>query len=102
MEVIIKNGNFEEEVLKSEKTVLVDFFATWCGPCAMVAPILKEIAEENSDIKVAKIDVDENMELAQKYKVSVIPTLMVFKNGEVVKTSVGEQSKEQILDFIKA
>lgn len=101
MEVIISKDNFESEVLKSDKTVLVDFWATWCGPCAMLAPTIKEIADENPDIKVCKADVDENMELAQKYKVSVIPTLIVFKNGEVVNQSAGVESKEQILSMLK-
>lgn len=101
MEVIINKDNFESEVLKSDKPVLVDFWATWCGPCAMLSPIIKEIADENPDIKVCKADVDENMELAQQFKISVVPTLLVFKNGEKVNQMVGAESKEQILSMLK-
>lgn len=101
MEVIINKDNFESEVLKSDKPVLVDFWATWCGPCAMLSPIVKEIAEENPDIKVCKADVDENMELAQQFKISVVPTLLVFKNGEKVNQMVGAESKEKILEMFK-
>ena len=101
MEVIITKENFESEVLKSDKPVLLDFWATWCGPCAMLSPIIKEIAEENQDIKVCKADVDENMELAQQFKITVVPTLLVFKNGEKVNQMVGAESKEQILSMLK-
>lgn len=101
MEVVINKENFESEVLKSDKPVLVDFWATWCGPCAMLSPIIKEIAEENPDIKVCKADVDENMELAQQFKISVVPTLLAFKDGKVVNTLVGAESKEQILAMLK-
>lgn len=100
MEIIITNDNFENEVLKSDKPVLVDFFATWCGPCKALAPVIKEIAEERSDIKVAKIDVDENMELARQYKVVSIPTIMIFKNGEVTNKTMGLQSKEKLLELL--
>lgn len=101
METIIKPDNFEKEVLQSDKPVLVDFFATWCGPCQMLAPIIEEIAKENTDIKVCKADVDENMELAQKYRISVVPTLMAFKNGEVINQMSGAESKEKILSMFK-
>lgn len=101
MEVIISNENFESEVLKSDKPVLVDFWATWCGPCAMLAPIIKEIADENPDIKVCKADVDENMELAQQYKISVVPTILAFKDGNLVNQISGAESKEQILAMLK-
>ena len=101
MEVVINKENFESEVLKSDKPVIVDFWATWCGPCAMLAPTIKEIAEENADIKVCKADVDENMELAQQFKISVVPTLLAFKDGKVVNTLVGAESKDQILAMLK-
>ena len=96
-EVILSEQNFEEEVLKSELPVLVDFWATWCGPCRMLAPTIAKIAEEQAGvIKVCKLDVDEEPEIAAKYGIASIPTLMVFKNGEVVKSSVGVQSKPMI------
>ena len=100
MEIIVTNDNFESEVLKSDKPVLADFFATWCGPCTALAPIIKEIAEERTDIKVVKIDVDKNMELASKFKVMSIPTIIVFKNGEAVNRTMGLQSKEKLLELL--
>ena len=96
-EVILNNGNFENEVLKSEIPVLVDFWATWCGPCKMLAPTISKIAEEKSGtVKVCKLDVDEVPEIAAKYGISSIPTLKVFVNGQVVKSSVGVQPKAAI------
>ncbi len=91
--------NFEEEVLRCDKPVLVDFWASWCGPCRMVAPIVEQIAEEREDIKVCKINVDEEPELSNQYRIMSIPTLMVFRNGEIVNQSVGARSKSQILDM---
>lgn len=97
----INNSNFEEEVIKSEKAVLVDFYAEWCGPCKMLAPVIDQIAIENEDIKVVKINVDEAKELAEKYGVMSIPTLVVIKNGEEIKRKVGLASKSEILSMIK-
>jgi len=96
----ITKENFESEVLKSEKPVLLDFFATWCGPCRMVGPIIEQIAEENEDIKVAKLDVDELPEIAKEYRVVSIPTLMVFKGGKVVNQALGAMPKEKILALL--
>ena len=96
-EIVLTEKNFEEEVLNSDKPVLVDFWATWCGPCRMLAPTIAKIAEEQEGkIKVGKIDVDEEPELAAKYGIASIPTLMVFKGGQVVRFSVGVQSKPMI------
>lgn len=93
----ITSENFEEEVLKAEKTVLVDMYATWCGPCKMQSPIIDKIADEQGDkIKVAKIDIDEAPEIAEKYGVMSIPTLLIIKNGEVSKQFVGLTKKEDI------
>lgn len=97
----ITNDNFEKEVLQSDKTVLVDFFATWCGPCNMQGPIVEEIANENPDIKVCKIDIDEQPELAQKYGVMSIPTIMIVKGGEVTYQQPGLQQKPALLDLLK-
>lgn len=97
----ITNQNFEEEVLKSDKPVLVDFYATWCGPCQMMSPIIDEIAEENADtLKVGKVNVDENQDLAIKYNVMSIPTIIIVKNGKVEKTFVGVTDKNEILGAI--
>jgi thioredoxin len=97
----VNKNNFQEEVLDSDKPVLVDFWAPWCGPCRMVLPIIEEIAEENEDIKVAKINVDEEPELANQFGVMTIPTLYVFKNGEAVNHRSGAMPKEQILASMK-
>ncbi len=97
----ITNQNFEEEVLKSDKPVLIDFFASWCGPCRMMGPIIDEIAEEVGEaIKVGKINVDENQELAMKYGVMSIPTIILIKDGKVEKTFVGVRNKSEILSAI--
>lgn len=96
----INNENFESEVLKSDKTVLLDFFADWCGPCQMLAPVLAEIAEEREDIVVGKINVDEEMQLALKFGVESIPMLAVINDGKLVNKSVGFRPKEQILEML--
>lgn len=97
----IKSEDFKKEVLESEKKVLVDFYAEWCGPCKMLAPIIDEIAEENENIKVVKINVDEAQELAEKYDVMSIPTVLVIKNGQEIEKSVGYVEKETILNMLK-
>ena len=97
MEVILSESNFEQEVLKSEIPVLVDFWATWCGPCRMLAPTIAKIAEEQAGkVKVCKLDVDEEPEIAARYGIASIPTLMVFRSGVVVKATVGVQPKAAI------
>ena len=96
----LTSENYEEEVLKSEKTVLIDFYADWCGPCRMMSPIIDEIAEEMDSIKVGKINVDENQDLAMKYNVMSIPTIVLIKNGEVSKIFVGVRDKNEILEAI--
>ena len=97
----VNKNNFQEEVLNSDKPVLVDFWAPWCGPCRMVLPIIEEIAEENEDIKVVKINVDEDPELANQFGVMTIPTLYVFKNGQAVNHRSGAMPKEQILALVR-
>ncbi len=96
----ITKDTFENEVLKSDKPVLLDFWASWCGPCRMVGPVLDEIAEEREDIKVCKVNVDDEPELAATYQISSIPTLMVVKDGKVVNQSLGAKPKAQILDML--
>ena len=96
----VKTADFETEVLKSDKTVLVDFWAVWCGPCRMLSPVVDQVAEENPDIKVCKVNVDEEQQLAIKYGVMSIPTLLVFKGGELVNQSVGVIPKEEVLNLI--
>ena len=93
----INKNNFHEEVISSDKPVLLDFWAPWCGPCRLLAPILDQIAQERSDIKVAKVNVDEEMELAGQFRVYSIPTLAVMKDGQMVHQAVGARPKHQIL-----
>ena len=98
MEITLTNENFAQEVLKSDVPVLVDFWATWCGPCRMVAPVVGEIAKENEGtLKVGKVNVDEQQALAMHYGIMSIPTIMLFKNGEIAATSVGYMDKERLL-----
>ena len=96
----ITKENFEKEVLQSDKPVLVDFWASWCGPCRMLSPIVEELAQENPHLKVAKINVDEESELASAFRVMSIPTLAVFQNGELTARSAGVKTKKKILEMI--
>ena len=96
-EVILTEANFEQEVLKSDKPVMVDFWATWCGPCKMLAPVVETVAEEyNGKAKICKLDVDQAMSVAAKYKISSVPTVIFFKDGQAVAQTVGLQSKEAL------
>lgn len=102
MEITLTEENFEEEVLKSDKPVLVDFWASWCGPCKMLAPTIKQIAEENEGvIKVGKLNVDDAEDIAQKYGIVSIPTVILFKNGQEDKKSVGFVTKEVLEAMFK-
>lgn len=102
MEIELYKETFEQEVLQSDIPVLVDFWATWCGPCKMIAPIVKEIADEyDGKILVGKVNVEEEPDLTMQYNVSSIPTLMVFKNGQLVNKAVGYREKDEILKMLK-
>lgn len=99
--ITITSANFEEEVLKSDKPVLIDFWAPWCGPCRMVSPIVEDIAGEHPEIKVGKVNVDEQQELARKYRIMSIPSLYVFKDGEVANKTIGAVPKANILAMLQ-
>ncbi len=96
----INQTNFKSEVLDSDKTVLVDFYADWCGPCQMFGPIIEEVAAEHPELKVCKINVDDNQDIASEYGIMSIPSLIVFKNGKVTNQSVGVIPKEKILELL--
>lgn len=96
----VTKENFDKEVLQAEGTVLVDFWASWCGPCRMISPAVEKISEEHPEVKVCKVNIDDEQELAIKYGVMSIPTLMVVKNGEVVNTAVGLRPKEEIEELL--
>jgi thioredoxin 1 len=98
---VLNNDNFEKEVLKEEKVVLVDLYADWCGPCKMLSPTVEAIAQEESEVKVGKLNVDENSDIAAEYGVRSIPTLLVFKNGELKEKTVGVQTKAQIKELLQ-
>jgi len=102
-ELKITAANFDNEVLRADKPVLLDFYADWCGPCKMLSPVLHEIAEENADtLKVGKINVDEQMELAMRFQVSSIPMLVVFKDGQPIAKAVGYRSKEELSELLRS
>lgn len=98
--ITITKENFQSEVVQSDKPVLLDFWATWCGPCRMVSPIVDQIADERSDIKVGKINVDEQPELAQQFRIISIPTLVVMKDGQIANKAVGAMPKEELLALL--
>lgn len=101
MEYTFTSENFEEEVLKSDVPVLVDMFATWCGPCKMMAPVVAQLAEEyEGSVKVGKLDIDQNVDIVAQYKIMSVPTFLVIKDGEVVKKLIGAVSKEELVEAI--
>lgn len=100
-EIILTAENFEKEVMNTDKPVMIDFWASWCGPCRMLGPVISEIAEEYSDkAKICKVNVDEQQALAAKFNIASIPTVVVMKNGKLVKTSVGVKPKRQLVDML--
>lgn len=99
--VHLTSGNFEKEVLQTGETVLVDFWASWCGPCRMLAPTLEAFAEDCPQVKVGKVNVDEEAELAMRYRINTIPTLLVFRNGELIKQSVGVISQQEMEELVR-
>jgi len=102
MEILkVTSSNFDKEVLKSEKPVVIDFYADWCGPCKMLSPVVEAVAKENEDIKVVKVNVDDAQDLAIKYEVMSIPTLVVIKNGKETNRTVGLVDKTEILNIVK-
>ena len=99
---VLTKANFNEEAVKTKDTVLIDFWADWCGPCRMAAPIIDEIATETAGkVKVGKVNVDTDIELAQRYRIASIPTFLVFKNGELAEKAIGLQSKEDLMNLLK-
>ena len=99
--VHVTTDNFEQEVMQSDKPVLIDFWAAWCGPCMMLGPVVEELAGEVDDVKICKVNVDEQMDLARQFRVVSIPTLIIFKNGQEVQRMVGVTSKEELKDALK-
>lgn len=97
----LTEANFEQEVMQSDKPVLIDFYADWCGPCQMMGPVVEEISNEVTDAKVCKVNIDEEMAIAQKYSVMSIPTFVVIKNGEVIARDMGAKPKSAVLEMLK-
>ncbi|MBO4818806.1 MAG: thioredoxin [Firmicutes bacterium] len=100
MEITLTKENFADTVMKAQKPVLVDFWATWCGPCMMQAPVLEELAAERSDVIIGKVNVDEEREIAEAFRIESIPTLILFKDGEPVRAAVGFRAKDQLIEMI--
>ena len=101
MPLHVNTETFEQEVLKSDKPVLVDFWATWCGPCQMLGPTIEEVEAERPDIKVVKLDIDESTPIAAEYRIQAVPTMMIFRNGKVAAQTMGVRPKEQIFRLIE-
>ena len=97
----ITKENFDSEVMNSDKPVMVDFFATWCGPCKMLHPVVEALSNEVTDVKIGELDIDEEIELAERFRIMTVPSLVLFKNGEPVDKLVGVQSKGKVLEFIR-